>query len=232
MQVQWRCKKCVTGTCQWADLNATTRYKAEDRSAFQSFLAFRRIALASLITTINPVSNNQHDAPPSSRSGPRLRSRLSHRGARHPPDRAPHLPRRSGLVLHGLPRRRQRLPNQCAPFIPFSPFPCQFPRNAQQNSNPSLPDNNIAVNIIDAPDYNAQYQCTFYTPGEKALVGGITPEGLSQVIIGPPQPVTGVSCAGICIPTYSDCFRNGQYLGPCCNGFCAANKCRPWIQPS
>ncbi|KAK5657556.1 hypothetical protein OQA88_3129 [Cercophora sp. LCS_1] len=94
-------------------------------------------------------------------------------------------------------------------------------------------NNNIAVNIIDAPDYNAQYQCTFYTPGEKALVGGIDPTtGVSQVIIGPPQPVTGVSCSGMCVPTYSDCYRNGQYVGPCCNGFCAGNKCRPWIQPS
>ncbi|KAK0649855.1 hypothetical protein B0T16DRAFT_410792 [Cercophora newfieldiana] len=93
-------------------------------------------------------------------------------------------------------------------------------------------NNNIAVNIIDAPDYNAIPQCTFYTPGEKALVGGITSDGVNQVIIGPPQPVTGVSCLGICIPVYGDCYRNGQYVGPCCNGFCAANKCRPWIQPS
>ena len=94
-------------------------------------------------------------------------------------------------------------------------------------------DNNIAVNIIDAPDYNAISQCTFYTPGEKALVGGIdTKTGAGQVIIGPPQPVTGVSCVGMCVPTYSDCYRDGQYVGPCCNGFCAANKCRPWIQPS
>lgn len=27
-----------------------------------------------------------------------------------------------------------------------------------------------------------------------------------------------------------DCYNstNGQYIGSCCNGFCAANKCRPW----
>ncbi|KAK1760055.1 hypothetical protein QBC47DRAFT_366306 [Echria macrotheca] len=93
-------------------------------------------------------------------------------------------------------------------------------------------NNGISVNIIDAPDYNALSQCTFYTPGEKALVGGIDSKGVGQIIIGPPQPVTGVSCQGVCIPTYGDCFINGQYVGPCCNGFCAANKCRPWIQPS
>ena len=94
-------------------------------------------------------------------------------------------------------------------------------------------NNGIAVNIIDAPDYNALAQCTFYTAGEKALVGGVdTTTGAGQVIIGPPQPVTAVSCQGFCVPTYSDCYRNGQYVGPCCNGFCAGNKCRPWIQPS
>ncbi|TDZ40686.1 hypothetical protein CTRI78_v010195 [Colletotrichum trifolii] len=62
-------------------------------------------------------------------------------------------------------------------------------------------NNGIAVNIIDAPDYNAISQCTFYTAGEKALVSGINPQGVQQVIVGPPQPVTGVSCSGICVPT-------------------------------
>ncbi|WYZ42477.1 hypothetical protein EsH8_VI_000176 [Colletotrichum jinshuiense] len=95
------------------------------------------------------------------------------------------------------------------------------------------PTNNaISVNIIDAPDYNAISQCKFYTNGEKALVSGITPQGVQQVIIGPPQPVTGVSCLGICVPTYGQCYgTDGQYIGPCCNGFCAATRCRPWIQP-
>jgi hypothetical protein len=35
----------------------------------------------------------------------------------------------------------------------------------------------------------------------------------------------------MCVPTYSDCYRSGQYVGPCCGGFCAANKCRPWVSP-
>ncbi|KAK1542353.1 hypothetical protein CPAR01_05740 [Colletotrichum paranaense] len=76
-------------------------------------------------------------------------------------------------------------------------------------------NNDISVNIIDAPDYNALSQCTFYTNGEKALVGGITPQGLQQVIIGPPQPVTGVSCLGICVPTYGMCYDlNGHIDRP------------------
>ncbi|KAK1998047.1 hypothetical protein LX36DRAFT_700559 [Colletotrichum falcatum] len=93
-------------------------------------------------------------------------------------------------------------------------------------------NSDISVNIIDAPDYNAISQCTFYTDSEKALVNGITPQGLQQVIVGPPQPITGVSCFGICVPTYGECYNTqGQYVGPCCNGFCAATRCRPWIQP-
>ncbi|KAK2027154.1 hypothetical protein LX32DRAFT_641151 [Colletotrichum zoysiae] len=94
-------------------------------------------------------------------------------------------------------------------------------------------NNGISVNIIDAPDYNAISQCTFYTNGEKALASGITSQGLQQVIVGPPQPITGVSCFGICVATYGECYNTqGQYVGPCCNGFCAATRCRPWIQPS
>ncbi|KAH8204486.1 hypothetical protein TruAng_001402 [Truncatella angustata] len=69
-------------------------------------------------------------------------------------------------------------------------------------------NNNIAVNIIDAPDYNAISQCTFYTAGEKALASGITDKGLQQVIVGPPQPITAVSCYGICVGVYGDCYNS------------------------
>ncbi|KAI1843786.1 hypothetical protein JX266_010045 [Neoarthrinium moseri] len=91
-------------------------------------------------------------------------------------------------------------------------------------------NNGISVNIIDAPDYNAISQCTFYTAGQKTLVSGITDKGLQQVIVGPPQPITAVSCQGMCVGIYGDCYdHNGQFVGPCCNGFCAADKCRPWV---
>ncbi|KAG7284806.1 hypothetical protein NEMBOFW57_009421 [Staphylotrichum longicolle] len=92
-------------------------------------------------------------------------------------------------------------------------------------------NNNIAVNIIDAPDYNAFYQCQFHHQGEATLASSISPAGVNQIMVGPPTPITGVSCQGMCVPTYSDCYRNGQYVGPCCSGFCAANKCRPWVSP-
>ncbi|KFY29445.1 hypothetical protein V493_02362 [Pseudogymnoascus sp. VKM F-4281 (FW-2241)] len=52
-------------------------------------------------------------------------------------------------------------------------------------------NHDFAVSIIDAPDYRALSDCTFHTAGEQTLVGGLSPEGVQQVIIGPPQPITG-----------------------------------------
>jgi len=92
-------------------------------------------------------------------------------------------------------------------------------------------NNDIAVNIIDAPDYNAYYQCQFQINGDATLASSISSTGVNQILVGPPSPITGVSCQGMCVPTYSDCYRNGQYVGLCCAGYCAANKCRPWVSP-
>ncbi|KAI4865978.1 hypothetical protein F4820DRAFT_418278 [Hypoxylon rubiginosum] len=90
-------------------------------------------------------------------------------------------------------------------------------------------NNDLSISIIDAPDYNAGSQCTFNTAGDKALVSSIdTQTGMQSLIVGPPQPIISVSCQGSCIPTYGACFVNGQYTGACCNGFCAATRCRPW----
>ncbi|KPM38661.1 hypothetical protein AK830_g7924 [Neonectria ditissima] len=86
----------------------------------------------------------------------------------------------------------------------------------------------ISVNIIDAPDYNAFQQCQFKTKGDKTLVQSIGDGGLQQIVVGPPQPIISVSCKGMCVPTYGECYKNNQYVGPCCNGFCAADRCRPW----
>ncbi|KAI1498310.1 hypothetical protein F5X99DRAFT_335008 [Biscogniauxia marginata] len=94
-------------------------------------------------------------------------------------------------------------------------------------------NSDLSISIIDAPDYNALSQCTFNTAGEKTLVGGINQDGLQQVIVGPPQPIVSVSCQGMCVPTYGQCYgTDGQYVGPCCNGFCAATRCRPWSIPT
>lgn len=75
-----------------------------------------------------------------------------------------------------------------------------------------LPEHDFAISIIDAPDYRALSDCTFHTAGEQTLVGGLSDEGMQQVIIGPPQPITGVSCFGTCVGTYgmSMCGRFWQ----------------------
>ncbi|KAK3899031.1 hypothetical protein C8A05DRAFT_18473 [Staphylotrichum tortipilum] len=92
-------------------------------------------------------------------------------------------------------------------------------------------NNALSINIIDAPDYNAFYQCHFTTQNPATLASSISPGGVNQIMVGPPTPITQVSCQGMCVPTYGDCYSNGQYVGPCCAGFCAANKCRPWVNP-
>ncbi|KAL0938473.1 uncharacterized protein CTRU02_205083 [Colletotrichum truncatum] len=116
--------------------------------------------------------------------------------------------------------------------LTFRGGPASYQLNIPADGQIYPTNNDLSINIIDAPDYNAIYQCTFHTNGEKALVSGITPQGIQQVIIGPPQPVTGVSCFGFCVGTYENCYgSDGQYIGPCCNGYCAANKCRPWVSP-
>ncbi|KAK0712630.1 hypothetical protein B0T26DRAFT_741665 [Lasiosphaeria miniovina] len=116
--------------------------------------------------------------------------------------------------------------------LTFHGGPAEYSMAFPADGNLYPTNNNIAVNIIDAPDYNAFYQCTFYTPGDKTLASSISPTGVGEIFVGPPQPVTGVRCLGFCVATYSDCYNSqGQYVGPCCNGFCAANKCRPWVSP-
>ncbi|KAK4168401.1 hypothetical protein QBC43DRAFT_229028 [Cladorrhinum sp. PSN259] len=92
--------------------------------------------------------------------------------------------------------------------------------------------NDLNVNIIESPDYDIFRFCkfTYVQPGSGTvtLVGSIGNNN-QQVMVGPPTPITGVTCQGFCLTVYQDCYdRNGQYVGPCCNGYCAANKCRPW----
>jgi hypothetical protein len=70
-------------------------------------------------------------------------------------------------------------------------------------------DNDIAVSIIDTPTFNAYSSCTFYTPGEKALVQSLGEDKRQQIIIGPPQPVTGVKCEGYCLGLY--CKSGSSY---------------------
>ncbi|KAH7028089.1 uncharacterized protein B0I36DRAFT_328593 [Microdochium trichocladiopsis] len=92
-------------------------------------------------------------------------------------------------------------------------------------------NSDLNINLIDAPDYNALGQCTFTFDSitQPALALHITESGLQQIAVGPPSVLKSVSCLGACVPTYGACYGpDGQYVGPCCTGFCAASRCRPW----
>ncbi|KAK4463512.1 hypothetical protein QBC42DRAFT_337523 [Cladorrhinum samala] len=91
--------------------------------------------------------------------------------------------------------------------------------------------NDLNVNIIESSDYDIFRLCQFhYDPpasGTVTLVSSIAGNA-NQVFVGPPTPIKSVSCQGVCLTIYQDCYINGQFVAPCCNGYCAANKCRPW----
>ncbi|KAJ4289911.1 hypothetical protein N0V88_006706 [Collariella sp. IMI 366227] len=108
----------------------------------------------------------------------------------------------------------------------FHGGPAQYTMTFPADGTVHATNNNIAP-----PDYNAFYQCTFHTVNEATLASSISGSGVNQILVGPPTPITGVSCQGTCIPTYGDCYVNGQPVGTCCAGYCAANKCRPWVSP-
>lgn len=44
----------------------------------------------------------------------------------------------------------------------------------------------------------------------------------------------GTKCkqGGLTDIVLATCYEGGQFLGECCAGFCAANKCRPWVNPT
>ncbi|KAK4153251.1 hypothetical protein C8A00DRAFT_43814 [Chaetomidium leptoderma] len=115
--------------------------------------------------------------------------------------------------------------------LTFHGGPAEYSLAIPADGSVHATNNAIAVNIIDAPDYNALYQCQFQTQGDATLVSSISSTGVNQILVGPPAPITSVSCQGMCVATWSDCYRDGQYVGPCCAGYCAANKCRPWVYP-
>ncbi|GAB1318126.1 hypothetical protein MFIFM68171_08336 [Madurella fahalii] len=114
--------------------------------------------------------------------------------------------------------------------LKFRAGPAEYDMAFPADGAERLTNSNLAVNIIEAPDYNAYSQCDFRTVdgAEVTFASSISPDGIGLVLVGPPQPIVAVSCQGMCVPNYSNCYENGQLVGPCCNGYCAANKCRPW----
>ncbi|KAH8883738.1 hypothetical protein GQ53DRAFT_811323 [Thozetella sp. PMI_491] len=94
----------------------------------------------------------------------------------------------------------------------------------------------LSINHIDMLDFSP-YQCTFQTPGPHETSNyinyGAEPYPIWTVGMGPPQPIISVTCTGTCLPVYGECYNSqGQYVGACCNGICAATRCRPFQMPS
>ncbi|KIJ24847.1 hypothetical protein M422DRAFT_194191, partial [Sphaerobolus stellatus SS14] len=93
--------------------------------------------------------------------------------------------------------------------------------------------NTLSISKIDFPDFLPN-QCTFEfaNNAEVTLINSFDSQnGLQQLFVGPPTPIVAVTCTGTCISTFGDCFINGSPLGECCAGFCAGNKCRPFVNP-
>ena len=104
----------------------------------------------------------------------------------------------------------------------FSRPPPSAPPSPRTDEGSSLKgtDDDIAISVIDAPDYFAQSHCTFKTDGEVAFQSSVGPDGTQQILVGPPQPIRSVSCEGVCLPTYGafslpgpSCLTNPRALG-------------------
>ncbi|KAL2150464.1 hypothetical protein VTH82DRAFT_7027 [Thermothelomyces myriococcoides] len=113
-------------------------------------------------------------------------------------------------------------------YLIFHAGPTQYSLSVPADGSVHKTNSDLSVNIIEAPDYAAYPFCEFETLNEATLVSSISSNGSNLILVGPPTPVISVRCEGKCVPTWSDCYVNGQPVGLCCAGFCAANKCRPW----
>jgi hypothetical protein len=142
---------------------------------------------------------------------------------------------------------------------PYSP---KTPKPKAKSKKKIDTDNDLSVNQIDTSTFDAWSYCNFYTTGQRAVVGsrlGATvqigpPQPITAVACQPtPNP------PGTCLPVFGkkelDLYKGkrkkyqglivriascewcgggngGCYLLGCCDGFCAATKCRPFTQPS
>ncbi|CAD6443458.1 3de85bb1-28ca-40a6-a6d2-c913737ebea1 [Sclerotinia trifoliorum] len=112
--------------------------------------------------------------------------------------------------------------------ITFIGGPASYNLTVPATGYTQLTSNALSVSLIRSSNFDVFHLCTFSFASPATLVnnGGI-------ISVGPPTPITAVSCPPTdqrCIPNYNDCYSSttGQFLGSCCDGFCAANKCRPF----
>lgn len=123
---------------------------------------------------------------------------------------------------------------QTAHFTFHSTSSSTYDLDVLTDGSPQLTKKDCKVVSVDINDYNANTQCVFKDTSDKEIEGELRIDnetGDQSLSFGEEgKVVKSVSCEGMCLGIYADCYdpSAGMNLGPCCNGFCAANKCRPW----
>ncbi|KAH7200346.1 hypothetical protein ACKRZS_006184 [Fusarium odoratissimum] len=94
----------------------------------------------------------------------------------------------------------------------------------------SSSDHDLSVDVIHNSDYNALEQWFVAIEGQAKLTPKVsTKDGPQHILVNSPRAITAVDCTGSCVPMVGECYdTRGQPVGPCCNGMCMANRCRPW----
>lgn len=107
------------------------------------------------------------------------------------PVRSPGLP----IPFHSLPS----LP------LPYRTVPCSHRPSDILTRRAHTDHADLAVHLIDAPDYLASSLCHFTTPQPVELSTTIADDNVTQqVVLDPPQPVLSVRCEGMCVGTYGE----------------------------
>ncbi|KAH6663514.1 hypothetical protein B0J14DRAFT_609176 [Halenospora varia] len=106
------------------------------------------------------------------------------------------------------------------------------------DGNTYYTNSDMSVNLVDGNGVDALRYCNFQTTGAKALAGMQAGVNSTTFAVGPPQPIISVNCRptafpGTCLPLYGQCewcggSTGGCFTSSCCNGYCAATRCRPF----
>ncbi|KAF2226897.1 hypothetical protein BDZ85DRAFT_256941 [Elsinoe ampelina] len=119
--------------------------------------------------------------------------------------------------------------------LTFAGGPASYQRTFVANGQTiSISDPLGISKVTAAPGVDVGFRCAFYGSSGQRLFTRANADG--SVDIGPPQPITAVSCIpdlSQCLPAFSSCEftlpSGGIILGRCCSdSFCAATKCRPF----
>ncbi|KAG9254076.1 uncharacterized protein F5Z01DRAFT_116385 [Emericellopsis atlantica] len=104
--------------------------------------------------------------------------------------------------------------------------------NVTTDGMPAVLQGDSKIKSIDINDYDANQQCIFKAPDDTVIEPKLdidTETGEQRLVFAEPREVGSVSCRGMCIPVYGECYDStGMPVGLCCNGVCAATRCRAW----